>query len=139
MVSTVAPSCISLGMEFLSPVYRVSVRIEESVIRPRKLSWQYLELAMITVLHSFRMRPAHLSCSSTLHKRCIWKYGFKIIKESLRFSIPWSITGSEFYTEWIPIVYFMNFILFQWTLRTADIRNRSLGVCQCYQNCGSRS
>ena len=108
MVSTVAPSCIGLGLKLLRPVDRVSVRTEESVIRPRKLSWQYLELVMITVLHSFRIRLAHLSCSSTVHKMCIWKYGVKIIKESLRFSIPWSVTGSEVCTGWIPIDCFMN-------------------------------
>jgi hypothetical protein len=131
MVSTVAPSCIGLWLEFLSPVDRVSVRTEESVIRPWKLSWHYLRIGHDRCLTSFRIRPAHLSCISTLYQTRIWICDVKIIKESLRFSIPWPIAGSEVCAGWIPIVCFMNFISLHWTSRTEDIRNHSLGLYQC--------
>jgi hypothetical protein len=72
MDSTVAPSCIALGLEFLSPVDRVSVQTEENVISPRKLSSQYLELGMITVLHPFEY-VRHIYPAVRRHIKCVFE------------------------------------------------------------------
>jgi len=72
MANTVVPSCIGLELEFFSRVDRVSVRTEESVISPRKVSCQYLELAMITVLHRFEY-ARHIYSAVRRYIKCVFE------------------------------------------------------------------
>jgi len=72
MANIVVPSCIGLELELFNPVDRVPVRTEESVISPRNVSWQYLELAMITALHRFEY-ARHIYSAVRRYMKCVFE------------------------------------------------------------------